>query len=253
MSEQLDQKVRERTADLMQEISERKRAEDSLRTLAAQLSDAEEAERSRMAADIHDSIGQSLSVLKINLGVAADRIAGNGQPAADLQESLNLIDDIVKQVRTFTFRIHPAMLEDLGLVPTLHWFAEQFDAHAGTHITLSEVGERQVLSQALRTYLFRAIKEVVNNAAKHGRAKEIVIGLHWRPGGLRAVIDDDGCGFEPAQVLAPQNRRGLGLAGIRERLLSLNGQLTVESEPGKGTRVILEITLPIAQPELSPS
>jgi signal transduction histidine kinase len=260
MSMQLDRKVEERTAALVEEIAERKRAEESLRTLAAQLSDAEEAERARMAADIHDSIGQSLSALKINLGVLADRMGAVSPPPSDLVESLNLIDDIVKQVRTFTFRIHPAMLEDLGLMPTLHWFAEQFEAHSGTSVTISESGERQVLPIALRTYVFRAIKELVNNSAKHGRAKEVVVAVHWRTGHdnghsheLRVVIDDDGSGFDPVQVLEPQRRRGLGLAGIRERLRTLDGSLEVESEPGKGTRVILEIALPSAQPEMSPT
>jgi signal transduction histidine kinase len=118
MSMVLDRKVEERTSALVEEVAERKRAEEALRTLSAQLSDAEEAERARMAADIHDSIGQSLSALKINLGVLADRMGASGPPPPDLVESLNLIDDIVKQVRTFTFRIHPAMLEDLGLMPT---------------------------------------------------------------------------------------------------------------------------------------
>jgi signal transduction histidine kinase len=243
MSEHLDRKVEERTAALQAEVSERARAEASLRTLAAQLSDAEEAERARMAADIHDSIGQSLSVLKLNLGVLARKLGGADKPPGDLLESLSLIDDIVKQVRTFTFRMHPAMLEDLGLIPTLHWYAEQFEAHAGTQVTVSESGERQPLPAALATYMFRAIKELVNNAAKHGKAKEIVIAVHWRSDSLRVVIDDDGTGFDPAQALAPQHRRGLGLAGIRERLLTLNGQLAVESKPGEGTRVIVEIAL----------
>jgi signal transduction histidine kinase len=253
MSELLDRKVEERTAALTEEIGERKRAEESLRTLAVQLSDAEEAERTRMAADIHDSIGQSLSVLKLNLGVLAGRLGDKAQPLPDLVESLHLIDDIVQQVRTFTFRIHPAMLEDLGLIPTLHWFAEQFEAHAGSQVTVSESGERQTLPVPLRTYLFRAIKELVNNAAKHGRAKVIVVAVHWRSGGIRVVIDDDGSGFDAIEALAPQHRSGLGLAGIRERLRTLDGHLTVESKPGEGARVILEITLPIVQLQKNPT
>jgi signal transduction histidine kinase len=265
MSEMLDRKVEERTAALMGEIVERKRAEELLRTLTVQLSEAEEAERTRLAADIHDSIGQSLSVLKMNLGVLAGRINGNGNQPPALEESLVLIDDIVKQVRTFTFKIHPAMLEDLGLVPTLQWYAEQFEAHSGTQVTVSESGERQPVPAALATYLFRAIKELLNNAAKHGRAKEVIIAVHWRPGsvakspgegsgglangGIRIVLDDDGCGFNPLQALAPETRQGLGLAGIRERLLTLGGHLAVESETGEGARVIVEVALPTLKPE----
>ena len=96
MSVMLDRKVEERTAALMGEIVERKRGEEMLRTLTVQLSEAEEAERTRLAADIHDSIGQSLSVLKMNLGVLAGRIDGNGKQPPALEESLHLIDDIVK-------------------------------------------------------------------------------------------------------------------------------------------------------------
>jgi len=241
-SDDLEKKVEERTAALLGEIAERKRAEEERRSLAHQLSEAEERERTRLAADIHDSVGQGLSVLKLNLGVLANRNGDNGQPSADWVTSLRLIDEIVNQIRTFTFEIHPAMLEDLGLVPTLHWYGEQFESQSGTQVTVSEYGQRRPLSATLATCLFRAIKELLNNAAKHGRAKEVVIGVHWREDGLRIVLDDDGSGFNPADALAPQTRRGLGLAGMQERLLAIKGRLTVESEPGHGARIILEMS-----------
>jgi signal transduction histidine kinase len=123
----------------------------------------------------------------------------------------------------------------------LHWYGEQFESQAGTQITVSEYGERKTIPASLAIHLFRAIKELLNNAAKHGGAKEVVIGVHWRDDGLRIVFDDDGSGFDATHALAPQTRRGLGLAGMQERLLACNGRLTVESEPGHGTRIILEI------------
>ena len=243
MSQQLNKAVQDRTAALVGEIADREQAEKSLRLLAVQLSDAEEAERTRLAADIHDSIGQSLSVLKLNLSGIAGASDSTGKTPAPLAESLTLIDEIVQQLRTFTFKIHPAMLEDLGLMPTLRWYAEQFEVQAGTQVAVVESGERHQLPGSLATYLFRAIKELINNAAKHGRAKNVVVAVHWRPGGMRVAIDDDGCGFDPALALAPQNRRGLGLAGIRERLVALDGRLAIESKPGKGARIMLDINL----------
>jgi two-component system sensor histidine kinase DegS len=89
-------------------------------------------------------------------------------------------------------------------------------------------------------YLFRSAKELVNNAAKHGGAREIVVSLHWMPSTLRVVVDDDGAGFNPMQTFTPDKSKGLGLAAIRERLKSLGGSVRIESSIGKGTRVVLE-------------
>ena len=152
-----------------------------------------------------------------------------------------MVDDLIRQTREMTFDLHPSMLDHFGLVPTLQRFAEDFQRRTLSEVTISEMGERVVLQSTLASYLFRAIKEVVNNAVKHGNAKEIIVAIHWDPLQMRTVIDDDGKGFDPVQALAPQVRRGLGLAGMDERLTSLGGKLGVESQPGNGARVILEV------------
>jgi PAS domain S-box-containing protein len=225
------------------DVTDRKRAEDRMRRLAAQLGTAEDTERRRLATDLHDSIGQSLSLLKLNLEPLTQQAPNGPVFLRALTTSLQLLDNVIKQTRTLMFELYPTMLHDLGLVPTLLWYSEQLSAQA--QVTVSEIGKTRPLPSPLASYLFRAAKELLGNAVRHGRAREIIVAVHWRRDTLKLVIDDDGCGFDPVKVLAPQTQRGLGLAGIHERLLSFSGKMFIESDPGRGTRIIMEAPLPL--------
>jgi signal transduction histidine kinase len=239
--------VDERTLALKAEIAQREQAQASLQRLGAQISAAEEAERRRVAYEIHDAVSQMLSLVKINLEAARSEAASANAPhGARLSDCAGMVDQLIQQTRTLTFELHPAMLDDLGLVATLRRYAHEFEQRTGAEVTVSEVGTPQPLPSSLSHYLFRAAKELQSNAVKHGRAKEIILAMHWEPSGLRLVIDDDGSGFDAAAALAPQQRRGLGLPGIRERLSTIGGSMRVDSRPGEGSRVILEIPLPLA-------
>lgn len=249
LGRKIDDLVDEQTAKLRTEVDERKRAEDATHQLADQLSQVEHHERRRMAHDIHDTLGQTLTVLKMNLQATLERTTDLEQ-IRRLSESLALIENMIKQTRTLIFELYPAMLEHLGLVPTIRKHAESFKAQTGIPITVSEMGTPLPLANHALNYLFRATKELINNAAKHGQALEIMVAVHWRPGGggtngepsgVRIVVDDDGSGFEVEKALAPNLTRGLGLASIAERLMSLGGKMDIESAPGKGTRCILEL------------
>jgi signal transduction histidine kinase len=242
----LEAMVEERTAELTSEVAERRRTEAALHRLAAQLSAAEDAERRRIAHDIHDALSQMLSLVKMNVEAAVREsdgsASGDGKQRRRLQDCSEMVDKLIAQTRSLTFELHPAMLDDLGLVPTLHWYAEEFGGRAGVEVVVNEVGQRSSLPTTVRHYLFRAIKELLGNAALHGKAKEIISTVHWSSAGtLRIVIDDDGAGFEPVEALAPQSRRGLGLPSIQERLTSMGGSMYLESQVGQGTRVILEV------------
>jgi PAS domain S-box-containing protein len=242
--------IREPDADVLQmfatvgsqlgQFIERKRAEEDVRALAAELSAAEDAERRRLAGDIHDSIGQTLSVVKMELEAAAHEAKKSGEPPPALLHSLGLLDAVIAQTRSLIFDLYPAMLDDLGLVPTLCRYAEQMGQF---QVTVSEAGTRKTIPAAVTNYMFRATKELLTNAAKHARAHKVIVTVRWARQGLRIMVADDGCGFDPTEALAPQNRRGLGLADIRERIRSLGGQLHIESAPGQGTQVILEVPL----------
>ena len=242
----LEQSVELRTSELRKTVAEKEGAQESLRKLAGQLSAAEDAERRKVAYDIHDSLSQMLGVVKLNLETVTAETAIDTRQYDQLSDVVKVVDDLIRQTREMTFDLHPSMLDHFGLVPTLQRFAEDFQRRTLAEVTISEMGERSVLQSSLASYLFRAIKEVVNNAVKHGNAKEIIVAIHWDPQQMRTVIDDDGKGFDPVKALAPHARRGLGLAGIDERLTSLGGKLGVESQPGSGARVILEV--PISGP-----
>jgi len=231
---------------------ERKRAEEDLHSLAVQLSEAADVERRRVARDIHDSIGQTLSALKMELARRHD---------AALAPALELVNHIIAQTRSLTFDLYPAMLDDLGLVPTLESFAEQWSARHCVLASVSELGERHVLPLPVTNYLFRAIKELLSNVAKHARATQTLVVVHWQPAGLRVSVADDGVGFDPQRALLPQHRRGLGLADMRERVRFLGGRMWIDSAKssgaaertargGAGTQIVLELPIaPTTQPE----
>ncbi len=241
----LAQMVDERTQELKAEIAQRVQAQASLQRLGAQISAAEEAERRRVAYEIHDAVSQMLSLVKINLEAAQSAAPTDPKRSHRLSDCAGMVDRLIQQTRTLTFDLHPAMLDDLGLVATLRRYSREFQERTGTDVEISEIGEPQPLPSSLNHYLFRATKELLNNAVKHGRAKEIVAAVHWESGGLRIVIDDDGSGFDSVEALAPQSRRGLGLPGIRERITTLGGEMQLDSRIGEGTRVILEVPLPV--------
>jgi PAS domain S-box-containing protein len=222
----------------------RTRVEEDLRRLATELGAAEDGERRRLARDIHDSIGQTLSALKLELSRVASALGGGGRHGGALDPSLERVDELIAQTRSMTFDLYPPMLDDLGLLPTAQIYAERWGARCGVEITVTETGTPEAVPAAVTNYLFRAIKELLNNAAKHARATRVLVALHFRRGRLRIVVADDGRGFDAVAALAPERRLGLGLADMRERVTSLGGQMAISTGKGRGTEVVLEIPMP---------
>ena len=221
-------------------VEERTRA---LRKLAMQLSDAENSERRRLATDIHDSLSQTLSLLKLSLSAALAVQPEDTELRRRTDSALTTVNALIQSTRTLMFDLYPAMLDHLGLCQTLRFYGEEFSRHTAIELIVSEEGQPQTPSRTTANYLFRSTKELVNNAAKHGRAKEIVVSLRWMPSTLRVVVDDDGTGFDPSQSFTPDQSKGIGLAAIHERLGSLGGRVRIESAAGNGARVVLEAPL----------
>lgn len=240
----LEALVAERTAALRAEVERRDRDRKGLADLAAQLSAAEDAERRRIAYDIHDALSQTLSLVKLNLATMIAEAPSKPGVQDRLADLVRIVDDLIRQTRDLTFELHPTMLDDLGLVQTLHWYAGEFGRRAAVEVTVSEEGAARTLPAPLTHYLFRAVKELMSNSARHGNAKDIVAAVHWTAAGLRIVIDDDGSGFDWETVIAAPTGAGLGLPGITERIKFLGGEVRIDSRPGQGARVVLEVPVP---------
>ncbi len=214
------------------DITARARLAADLRRLATESLAAEDSERRRIARDLHDSVGQSLPALKLELEALATECS---EPAIAVAAAK--LGVIHQQLRTLTFELYPAMLDDLGLFATLERHCRKL-AQDGLKVSLDEVGERRPLLRERATFVFRAARELLRNVAKHAQATEAMVSLTWRPGALRVVVADDGVGFDPS---APWLGGGLGLFDLRERVTHLGGRLQVDSLAGRGTEVTLDI------------
>jgi len=225
-------------------LVETQKHEQELRALASELSSTEDRERRKLALSIHDSLSQMLSLVKLKLTGLHREADGYPAIAAGLADVLGITHELIQQARNLTFDLYPAMLDDLGLVPTLQWYRNQFSQQTGIRIEVNEFGQSLAMPTPVQSYLFRAVKELLHNVAKHARAKEVVLSVRWQRQSVRIMVVDDGCGVDMSHLTDYQAPRGgLGLVGIRERIASMGGEVAFESWPGRGTQVLLEVPL----------
>lgn len=237
------------------DITERKKFEDrllsyqeQLQTLAMQLSITEEKERRKFAVDLHDRIGQALAFSKIKLGLLNEELSIDNPDKRNISEQLveirNLIEKTIEETRTMTFELSPPILYELGLESAVDWLAEDFKDKYGLNIEVRKEKNCTVADDNLKGLLFQAIRELITNVVKHANAKNVQISLKSVDGFFYATVKDDGSGFEPALIREPDSSYGgFGLFNIRERLNYFNGQVEIDTKPGKGTRVILKVPI----------
>jgi len=254
---ELEKRVEERTANLKlankqlkQEISERRRVEkklityqQQLRTLASEVSLAEERERRRIATNIHDRVGQALSIAKMKLGVLKKNI-----PSQDLVESLNeihgLIAHTIKDTRMLIFELMPPVLYELGFEAALKDLAGQFSEQYDIKVRLHDDMQPKPLDYQTRVLLFQATRELLTNVVKHAKTLQAGIYISREGENLRIDVEDNGIGFDTSETDTPTGTTGgFGLFSIRERVNYLGGRLQVSSAPGRGTSVSLVFPL----------
>jgi signal transduction histidine kinase len=219
-------------------------AEERLRHLSQQLVSSQEQERKALSRELHDEIGQLLTALRMELG-NMERARGAARDDLDphLEQAKKLAESSLKSTRDIAMGLRPAMLDVLGLGPALEWQAREFTRRYHIPIQLEIAGDIKGVPDPHRTYLYRIVQEGLTNCARHAQAKSIRVSLKDADGQLAARVEDDGIGFDPhAGVIY-----GLGLLGMTERVRELCGHISIQSQPGKGTRI--DVTLPLSRDE----
>jgi PAS domain S-box-containing protein len=220
--------------------------QNDLRRLSARLMHAQEEERKSISQGLHDELGQSLTAMSINLAALRALLPEEWNALAldRLDETVALVDETLDHVRDLSLELRPSMLDDLGLVPTLRWYANSYEKRAGVHVVLNTINLDERLAPELETLLYRVVQEALTNVARHAQATVVHARLERTGGIIDVVIKDDGMGFDERQLAAREvPQRGAGLLGMRERVVSQGGTLVVDSHPGRGTRLTIRVPL----------
>jgi len=237
-----------KNAVLTREIAERRLAEEhlreseeNLRALAAHLESVREEERTRIAREIHDELGQSLTGLKMDLTWLTSRLPGNQKQLIEKTESIfGLIDETIRSVRRIASGLRPEVLDQLGIAAAIGWQAKDFQKRTGIRCKVGLPRDALALEQERATAVFRIFQEVLTNVARHANATKVVVDLRREDGELALEVADNGKGFVHAEI---DSSKSLGLLGMRERAAALGGKITIDGERGRGTRVMVSIPL----------
>jgi signal transduction histidine kinase len=222
--------------------------EAQLEDLVAKLVHAQEDERKRIARELHDDTGQKLSAMGMGLAALEAALAsGNGgRGGAVLRNLREMNDQAISELRNIMADLRPAQLDDLGLVPALKWYVNQYQArNARPQVKLIVERAPGRLPPEHETVLFRVAQEALTNARRHAEAAEVTLRLFQSDDSVELAVQDDGVGFDPKQPPRHEPGSGLGLAGMRERVSLVSGMLQIESAPGQGT--CIRVTLPLAR------
>jgi signal transduction histidine kinase len=223
---------------------ERRQLDERLRALTGRIEAVREEERTAMAREIHDVLGQSLTVLKMDVAWLNRRQPGvdrDGVLEGRLSAMSKMIDEVINQVRRIATQLRPGVLDDLGLAAAIEWQTRDFSQRSGLDCSFAcNVAEAR-FERELSTALFRILQETLTNVARHAHAQRVDVSLLEGEGHLRLQVRDDGAGMSPD---ATARRGSLGLLGMRERAQRLGGTLAVTSAPGAGTLILVDVPLP---------
>lgn len=231
-------------AQLYEELEER---EVSIHRLLKKVIAAQEDERKRLARELHDETGQTLTALGMSVEALERRVPSNVEVMREnLHGCLGLVNQALQELRKMIFDLRPTTLDDLGLVPALRRYAAQHLESGGITVEFNVTSMLDREEGFIETALFRILQEAINNVARHSKARHVFITLEHQNSHIRGVVEDDGEGFDMSNIRAGESDsmgRGLGLMGMQERASLVGGSVQVTSHPGQGTKITVEIPL----------
>jgi signal transduction histidine kinase len=250
----LERRVADRSRDLHFELREHRKteaalreSETQLRRLSARLLTTQEAERRRIATELHDEVGHALILIKLRLGVVRKALRDDQAEAReDCQRLAQAVDRLIEDIRRLTRDLRPTVLEDLGLAGALRWLAGNCSRGGQLDVTTSITDVDALVGADAQIILYRIVQEALTNVRKHAQARRVSLSVDTNKDRLAVVVEDDGTGFDAEVVTARgATDRGLGLATMEERARMLGGSLSIASAMGKGTRLTLRVPVPL--------
>jgi PAS domain S-box-containing protein len=224
-------------SDVTQEVQN----QDQLRTLTSELILAEERERRAMATVLHDHVGQILALTSMKLEALEE--VTDGDLKQQVRQIMSLNARAIQRTRSLTVELSPPVLYEVGLEAAIEWLAAEVRRNAGIEVSVERHDAKLTLANERKVFLFQIVRELLNNIVKHAKARHVRISLRRRADKLLLAVEDDGVGFDEAEIASAASRNSFGLFSVRERLRHLEGNLQCQSEPGQGSR--FWITVPV--------
>lgn len=226
---------------IARDISQHVIARERLRELTIRLTQAQEEERRRIARELHDEIGQALTIVKMRVRMLENALPEGATAAQEKMDIVRgLVDDTLQSVRALSQELRPPLLDELGWEAALSWLCESFSARTGLDVSCTHENEGELgrLDSAIELTIYRTVQEALTNIARHAEAGSAAVTTHPFPDNLQVIIEDKGKGFDlDALRRSDHPHSGLGLLGMAERVEMVGGHIDIDSEPGRGTRI----------------